>query len=217
MPRTGNDPCTMPCTACGGSDRRVGVAGTRWQRTWSTRANSSWYMTRCPQMSIGAPRPPHPTPFAPTAPLQACHLPQSERAWLFTAVDGRLVAAGATRAGSAAQAAAGVSRIVTVLPNDAVLNSVTAEVLPVRLPPSRLLACRGAHQPLTPGRHSKRGRCTSAARPSRRIHPGRSPSSTPPLVSPSSLRLSSHGRMGWPPARSAGLAMHHNPLKYSSA
>ena len=43
------------------------------------------------------------------------------------AVD-RLVAAGATAAGSAAEAAASTSRLVTVLPNDAVLHQVDEEV-----------------------------------------------------------------------------------------
>jgi|EP01043_Picozoa_sp_COSAG02_P021084 hypothetical protein len=43
------------------------------------------------------------------------------------AVD-RLVAAGATAAGSAAEAAAATSRLVTVLPNDAVLHQVVNEV-----------------------------------------------------------------------------------------
>jgi lactate dehydrogenase-like 2-hydroxyacid dehydrogenase len=43
------------------------------------------------------------------------------------AVD-RLVAAGATPAGSAAEAAAATSRLVTVLPNDAVLHQVVDEV-----------------------------------------------------------------------------------------
>lgn len=43
----------------------------------------------------------------------------------------RLVAAGAQRADSAATAAAGVSRVVTVLPNDAAMRAVVAEVAPV--------------------------------------------------------------------------------------
>lgn len=40
----------------------------------------------------------------------------------------RLVAEGATAAGSVAEAAAATSRLVTVLPNDAILHSVVAEV-----------------------------------------------------------------------------------------
>eukprot|EP01052_Picozoa_sp_SAG31_P010882 SAG31_NODE_605_length_13628_cov_24.848030_9_plen_72_part_00 len=61
----------------------------------------------------------------------------------------RLVAAGAIRAGSAAQAAAGVTRVVTVLPNDAVLNDVTAEIVPVRMSRKLTVSLRQARCPLT--------------------------------------------------------------------
>ena len=53
----------------------------------------------------------------------------------------RLVAEGATAAGSAAEAAASTSRLVTVLPNDAILQTVVEEVREVLPPGSVHVGC----------------------------------------------------------------------------